>query len=196
MFAVFRCHSGIEMSPAESFLVKDDPEDTQHPNRGVIRGRGPLLSVSHICTEVPNFQSDFYVFCAFQGLQFHMTDTFEGLGLCLHMCMNQKPWISTWVEEKLMRKCYLCTKKPGPGCFAQNLPQWSEKLMTASAGVPPGHTVLRVILLYKGSPFLWLTVPTACWAVILCPLSSGLRIPCQQLLCWVTICVSTHPGCQ
>lgn len=59
-----------------------------------------------------------------------------------------------------MRKYCLCTKKPGKGCFAKNHPQWSEKLTTAAAGAPPGHTgLLRVILLHKGSPFLWLTVP-------------------------------------
>lgn len=181
-----------EMSPAESFLVKDDSEDTQHPSE---RCRQRPMT-SHICIEVPIFQSVFYVFCAFQDLQFHMTDTFEGLGLCLHICMYQRPWISSWVEDKLTRKCYICTKKPGPGYFAQNLPQGSEKLMTVAAGVPAGHTVLRVILLDKGSPFLWFTVPMACWAVILHLLSSGLRIPCQQLLCWVTVCVPTHPGCQ
>lgn len=51
------------------------------------------------------------------------------------------------------------------GCLARILPSLSEKLTTAAADDLPGHTVLlRVVLLHKGSPFLWLAVPTACWA--------------------------------
>lgn len=82
MFAVFQCHSGIEMSPAKSFRVKDDSEDTQHPSRSVVRGRGLLY---FLCLTFVQkfliFKVTFMYFVPFKAYSFtcliHLRD-FEG----------------------------------------------------------------------------------------------------------------------